>query len=253
MNYKLLSLLLFPLLIVQGKRVRKNTPKLKEAEGKRTGRTGQGIPLKLLILGDSAAAGVGVEKQESALLGRIIEGLMKDHDVSWHLEASTGSDSFDLSQQINQLSALKSAKYINADAVVISIGVNDVTNLTSTTNWKANLKASIEVLHTKLNANQIYFSKLPPMHLFPALPNPLRFVLGERAKQLDACLKKLINSQDRCTYIDAPFSIDKNSIAEDGFHPGQSAYEVWGSHVVELIMGDNAQRLWNSKKNLRSN
>lgn len=249
MTYKLLSLFLIPLLIVQGKQVRKNTPKLKEADGKRTGKTGKGIPLKLLILGDSAAAGVGVENQNAALLGRITENLIEQYEVSWHLDASTGNTSFDLAHQMDQVAALKPAKYMNAHAVVISIGVNDVTKLTSLVNWKRNLSKLIGILQRKLNADHIYFAKLPPMHLFPALPNPLKLVLGKRAQELDANLRDFINTQDKCLYVETPFAIEQGNIAEDGFHPGHSAYQTWGAHVAELIAKDNAQRLWNSRRN----
>lgn len=50
---KLSTLLLLPVLFVQGSKVRKNTPRLAEAKGEREGSIGQGKPLSLLILGDS--------------------------------------------------------------------------------------------------------------------------------------------------------------------------------------------------------
>ena len=56
---KLSTLALLPVLFVQGTKVRKNTPRLLEASGDREGTVGKGRPLSLLILGDSAAAGVG--------------------------------------------------------------------------------------------------------------------------------------------------------------------------------------------------
>ena len=67
---KLSTLVLLPVLFVQGTKVRKNTPRLLEASGDREGIVGKGRPLSLLILGDSAAAGVGVETQQDALSGR---------------------------------------------------------------------------------------------------------------------------------------------------------------------------------------
>ena len=58
---KLSTLALLPVVVLQGLKVRKNTPRLAEASGDRAGICGQGQPLSLLILGDSAAAGGGVE------------------------------------------------------------------------------------------------------------------------------------------------------------------------------------------------
>ena len=74
---KLSTLFLLPVLFIQGHKVRKNTPRLAEAKGEREGRAGQGKSLSLLILGDSAAAGVGVENQKDALSGAIIQELQK--------------------------------------------------------------------------------------------------------------------------------------------------------------------------------
>ena len=72
---KLSTLALLPVLVFQGVKVRKNTPRLLEASGDREGIIGQGQPLSLLILGDSAAAGVGVESQSEALSGAILQAL----------------------------------------------------------------------------------------------------------------------------------------------------------------------------------
>jgi hypothetical protein len=75
---KLSTFALLPVLVIQGVKVRKNTPRLLEASGDRDGLIGQGQPLSLLILGDSAAAGVGVETQQDALSGAIISELKKN-------------------------------------------------------------------------------------------------------------------------------------------------------------------------------
>ena len=66
-------LALAPLLFAQGVYVRRVTPRLPEAPGERSGVSGGGPALKLLILGDSAAAGVGASSQATALAGRLAE------------------------------------------------------------------------------------------------------------------------------------------------------------------------------------
>jgi hypothetical protein len=68
-------LALAPILLCQGKYVRRVTPKLPEADGPRFGEAGVGKPLRLLVLGDSAAAGVGVNTQQEALAGHLVKGL----------------------------------------------------------------------------------------------------------------------------------------------------------------------------------
>lgn len=84
------TIVLLPVLITQGMIVRKRTPLLPEPQGDRDGLVGEGKPLSLLILGDSAAAGVGVERQEEALSGAIISELKNDYTLKWRLHARTG-------------------------------------------------------------------------------------------------------------------------------------------------------------------
>lgn len=56
MLYPLSTFALAPVLIGQGRYVRRVTPSLQEPEGERQGSLGEGPELRVLILGDSAAA-----------------------------------------------------------------------------------------------------------------------------------------------------------------------------------------------------
>src|SRR5674476_203075 len=89
MKHKLTAISLAPLLILQGLYVRRVTPKLPEPLGKRSGVHGTGPPLRLLILGDSAAAGVGVSTQSQALSGQLVTLLGAEFQVFWKLIAQT--------------------------------------------------------------------------------------------------------------------------------------------------------------------
>jgi hypothetical protein len=65
-----LKLALSPLLVVQALHTRARVPSLPEAAGAREGVLGRGaVALRLLIAGDSSAAGVGVATQQHALAG----------------------------------------------------------------------------------------------------------------------------------------------------------------------------------------
>ena len=90
------TLVLSPLLFVQGVHVRRVTPRLPESPGSRSGASGSGPSLNLLILGDSAAAGVGASSQATALAGGLVDELMPDFKVSWQLHAESGFTTRDL-------------------------------------------------------------------------------------------------------------------------------------------------------------
>ncbi len=79
MLLKAATIALIPALVIQGNRVKKKTLRLPEPAGEREGLIGQGKPLSILIVGDSAAAGVGVDHQEDALTGAILSQLQQDY------------------------------------------------------------------------------------------------------------------------------------------------------------------------------
>lgn len=178
----LAKILLGPLLLVQGLYTRRVTPRLPEAEGERQGEAGSGDVLRLLIVGDSAAAGVGAATQGEALSGRLVERLAEDYQVSWKLWARTGLDSQGLLELLEQHAPEP------FDVALLSIGVNDVTSSLTLDQWLARQQRLMALLCDTFAVKQVVVSPLPPMHLFPALPQPLRWFLGFRARRFNARL-----------------------------------------------------------------
>ena len=230
MRQALTTLLLGPLLLLQGLHVRRVTPRLPEPSGERTGITGSGPELRLLILGDSAAAGVGAAHQDDALTGHLVRSLSLDFCVHWTLHASTGHTANDVIVQLEQLEATR------FDVVVTSVGVNDATAGIAPRRWREHMAQLLQKLETRHNARHILFSSLPPMHLFPALPQPLRWYMGKRAATLNSVLDELLSSSEHHHMVPVTFSGDLSLMASDGFHPGPAAYAEWG-----IIMADSVR------------
>lgn len=68
----LTTALLFPVLLYQGKRARRTTPRLPEAGGAPCGQYGEGAPARrVLVIGESTAAGVGVETHDQGLASQL--------------------------------------------------------------------------------------------------------------------------------------------------------------------------------------
>ncbi len=232
MLYRLFTLLLGPILLLQASYVRRATPRLPEPEGLRFGVTGSGPKTSVLIAGDSSAVGVGVDKQENALTGRLVTELSVDHEVSWKLIAKTGDTSGKVLKRLNE-SSKSSFNY-----VLLSIGVNDVTSKVSPKASVNNLQLIINLLKTEFNAQHILISRVPPMHLFPALPQPLRWWLGKKASKLNDALKSAIHSDEQCSFLDIELPLENEYMAKDGFHPGAPAYKVWANYAAKIIQLD---------------
>lgn len=229
MKHQLAAIGLAPLLISQALYVRHVTPRLPEAQGERSGIHGAGSPLRLLILGDSAAAGVGVSTQCQALSGQLVSALSAGFRVSWKLVAQTGHRANDV------LGALEMLAPEPFDVVVTSIGVNDVTHGTGFRKWMDQQARIVALLQSKFQSRHIMLSSIPPMHLFPAIPQPLRWYLGARAGRLNSALKDFADRSERCVFVFIDFPLAEANMASDGFHPGAPAYALWARQVAARI------------------
>jgi lysophospholipase L1-like esterase len=229
MRHLLATTALGPLLLLQGLHVRRVTPRLPEPPGPRTGRAGQGAPLRLLVAGDSAAAGVGAASQHEAVTGRLVAELSARRALYWRLEARSG---YTTAAAHAHLAALPEDRF---DVVVLSLGVNDVTRGIGRARWLARQTALADLLQARFAPRAVLFTALPPMHLFPALPQPLRWYLGARAHDFNAALADWLPHRPGCHLVAPDFQPDHAHIASDGFHPGPAAYTAWATQVARDI------------------
>ena len=220
---------LAPILLWQGRKVRQRTLRLPEAAGARAGSLGQGLPLRVLLLGDSAAAGVGVGRQEEALAGQLAAQLSSEYQVAWQLLAESG---LKCQQLLSKLDDLTVQPY---DCVVLSIGVNDVTAGTKDQQWLAQLKQLQERLRRDFNVQHIFISAIPPMQYFTALPAPLSGYLGRRAQRLNRLTAQLAERGDGLYFMSIELGVDPQMLAADGFHPSGQAYRLWAEQIAARI------------------
>ncbi len=222
-----LRVLLLPVLVAQALAVRLRALKLPEAAGPRQGVEGFGPPLRLLIVGDSSAAGVGVDSQTQALTGRLVADLARDFTVHWRLEARTGATTGHMLRHLRRLDLGP------VDVAVTALGVNDVTRQVPLRRWRRQ-QAALAALFLSLGARQIWRSGLPPMQDFRLLPRPLRDVLGARARIFDAALNHdSFGPMHRLPFD--PQRLDPSGLAADGFHPGAPIYAAWAGDLAREI------------------
>jgi hypothetical protein len=117
------KLALTPVLLAQGLLTRARLPRLPEAEGARQGAWAAGTVLRLLVAGDSSAAGVGVAHQREALAEPLAARWPRGRRcVHWRLLARTGLT------PPQTLALLQAEAGVQADVAVVVTGVNDVTS-----------------------------------------------------------------------------------------------------------------------------
>lgn len=224
-----LRLPLAPVLAVQALAVRRRALILPEPPGPRAGRAGSGPRLRLLIIGDSSAAGVGADSQAAALAGRLAGLLARRFDLIWRLEARTGWTTRDA---LAALAALPAERF---DLAVLALGVNDVTHAVPLRLWLARQTALHDRLRDRFGVGRIIASGLPPMGQFPLLPNPLRWVLGRQAARFDRALAGLAATTPDLSHLPLDLPHDARFVAADGFHPSPDAYREWARMLAAAI------------------
>lgn len=220
---------LAPLLWAQGVHTRRKTPVLPEPPGPRSGRAGAGPVLRMLIAGDSSAAGVGVDHQDEALSGQLQALLAPRFDLQWELIARTGHTTADL------LACLHALPPRPIDVVVLSLGVNDVTGLAPLQRWMQQQRALATLLQQRFNARQVLVAAVSPMGQMLAMPQPLRWVMGRRAALLNAALAHALRDQGHCQILQLPPTGLPGALARDGFHPGAATYRAWAIEAAKAL------------------
>ncbi|GHF00298.1 lipase [Aliiroseovarius zhejiangensis] len=225
----IIKLVLSPYLAAQALKVRKMAKILPDPPGHRSGETGTGPNLTLMIVGDSSASGVGAPHQSLALSGQMVHVLGGSYHVKWRVMARSGATSCTVRP------ILKSQDPQKTDVALVVLGVNDVTSqmpLNRVLSCRAELYT---MLFESWQAKRVIATGVPPIDKFPLLPNPLRWVLGLQARRFDKALAEQAGSMG-VEYMPFDVPLTPEMMAEDGFHPGPNAYALLGHTVATQIM-----------------
>ncbi|MEM1235996.1 MAG: SGNH/GDSL hydrolase family protein [Pseudomonadota bacterium] len=225
------TIALAPVFVPQALWTAARAARLPEAAGDRSGVLGAGPVRKLLVLGDSSAAGVGAEHQSEALAGQLAAALSSAFTVEWKLVARSGETVRSTSQKIDAMEAEK------FDFVIIALGVNDTKNGVSARNWERGYRHLLDMISKKFDPQKICVSGVPFLGGFPILPTPLNTVLGDRSKHFDVLLTEIAGVRKDTIHLPADFTFDETTLASDGLHPGPVVYREWARRAAAVFAG----------------
>jgi lysophospholipase L1-like esterase len=227
------KLALAPALLMQGAYLRKTALRLPEAQGPRSGHVGHAAaaPLRLLFIGDSSAAGVGVDWQHEAMpqQAAAFVSVALQRQVHWTLVAKSGVNT----REAGEL--LRAQDLGPADVVISALGVNDVTSQRSARQFVADYAALLDEVRESTGAGAAVVTGLPPLHRLPAAPQPLRWYLGQCASRLDRALHALCAEHNRMRFVSLQWA-DPRDMALDQYHPGKAQYRQWAELVAGEVM-----------------
>jgi lysophospholipase L1-like esterase len=192
---------------------------------------GAGPSLRMLWLGDSLAAGAGATTAAQAIPQRVARGL--DRPVDLAVLAVSGSTIEDvLDAQLPKMPDLV------PDIVLVSIGANDVTHLTSQGSFRERYH---ELLDRLPEGSIVVLLGVPDMGAPPRFAEPLRSITKLRGEQLEAISQEVAEERG-AVYVDIAEktgpemrSDTDRYFSRDKYHPSDDGYRIWADAVLEEL------------------
>lgn len=219
-----------PVLIAQGRRLRRDTPRLPDAAQPWTGSIPGPRPDRLLVLGDSTAAGVGAATQDEALPGNLARELSarSGRGIEWRALGRNGATARDLIT--DYLDAATAEPY---DVIFLTIGANDALGLRPRGAFRRDILTILDRLRLASPDAIILMSSLPAFFRFELLPNPLRWNLYLHSRSLEDAARGVVAFHPGVHMSPPPPPYTEGFFATDLFHPSAIGYRDWARFAIE--------------------
>jgi lysophospholipase L1-like esterase len=176
-------------------------------------------------------------QQHQALAAQLAERVAQHLSlpVQWQLQAQSGLTTAQTLAHLQQASV-----QWPVDIAVVVTGVNDVVDQIPSRRALAAREALANWLRNARGVQHVVFAPLPPVHQFPGLPQPLRWVAGADAARHNAALLAWAQTRQDVSCVDMQMPLNKGVMADDGFHPGEPVYRYCAGAIAEHV----AWRVW---------
>lgn len=240
----LINLPLLPVLFYQAKKIRESVPRLPEASGPRGFVENGENTIRLLGIGESTVAGVGIKQHTRGFTGQVAKLLAGTYaqSVDWQVIAKSGYTAKHVRQKL-----LPKILDQSADLIMIGLGGNDTFKMTPPATWRHEIELMLDKLEEKFPETPVIFIELPPIRSLPAFTGLAKFVLGRHLDLLQEELIQITKKRRNVHYSGSSISLEQwlhklpeagNSTQvffSDGVHPSELAYQVLAKETVALI------------------
>lgn len=212
-------------------------------------------PLELVVVGDSTAAGVGVDRPEDSMPVRLAERIAIDRDrgvrvisYGWAGARATDvvRDQLERARRPLRPQLPDSRPPLpDADIVAVSIGANDVIRGTLPRAFRRAMRRLLAMIGESAPAAEVVVIGIPRFR--GALPGyePL-ILLGDLLGGILRRVQRAETVAAGATYADLAREVSGRldprtaALASDAFHPGPEIYRVWAEVSAEAL--DAARR-----------
>ena len=228
------SLALWPLAWAQGSVTRRRVPRLPPAQPPHHGLFfGVGNPIRVLAIGESTVSGIGLSRGDetvAATTARVLARVTRRPAV-WRAYGLGGATAREGLGRI-----LPRIPPEPADLLIVAFCINDLTGYRSPAGFTDDLEAVVTAARNRVGDAAVVIGGVPPIASFPALPWPLRTILGWRAAALQAAAEGLTRRLPKLVVERFSAPLGRDLFAADGFHPNPQAHRLWGERIAALAL-----------------
>jgi lysophospholipase L1-like esterase len=222
-----------PFLYLQGQYARRKIGRLPDAQGDVAGRFGSDEKaVKLLVIGESTAAGVGARTHEAALAGQFARFLSRKigKTVNWHVIGKSG---ITVRETIHEL--VPKIPDESFDYILVALCGNEVLKLRSPRNFRRDMLEFLGILREKNPDAVVFITNAPAIRLSPVLPQPIKFILGHLSALHDKNIREFTAPMAKILYFPQPTEVVEDFFA-DGIHPSEKGYTLWSERMIETLL-----------------
>lgn len=236
----LYSWIMFPIYAWQGTKVRANTPRMDPPPTTGTllfkskiKDKNQNRELRILLIGDSSAAGVGVDTIEQSLGGHLCRLLHEKTGLSVSVRIA-GNNSATANQIRDYV--VPHIKHENFDFIALNVGTNDAKNFHRGSTFCKNFGTLLYALKSKFPTAQIIWSGIIDLEELEMLPKPLNKILGIRSRILNHNGQVLCTERGALAPGNKEWKVITENFSKDGFHASSLGYERWAQGIADYII-----------------
>jgi len=174
---------------------------------------------KLLILGESTAAGVGASTPEFTLAGHLFQHFGPDFQVK-----NLGKNGLRIGQVTPHFAEELNSIQGTFEGIFLFLGANDCFKLTNPKSFRIELEKLILLLKERFSPNWIYLADIPPVQLFPAFTKPLQYFLNSQRAFLQKEMISISQNQKDILFDKITLDINSDFFASDLIHPSDAGY-----------------------------
>jgi lysophospholipase L1-like esterase len=240
-----ITLPLLPILYRQAIRVKESVPVLPEAESP-AGEVAVADtpPFRLLLIGESTLAGVGVKTHDEGFAGTLARaiGHGTGKRVKWRVYARSG---YTASKKLERL--LPKIEEEQADLIVIGTGGNDAFKLSTPWGFRKAAGKIIDELRARFPDAPIAFTNMPPIREFPAFTPLIQRTIGGLVELHGEALKREVAPRANVFFNHEILHLaewadrlglppDPKPFFSDGVHPSRLTYQTWARDFAAFLM-----------------